>query len=905
MAPSGGGFELRIAHSSILSCLFAPVLAILAPCARGQEVLDLEDPKSAEPGLEALVREWREASRDADPPPELAAALQALGIVERQLGKPKEAIAHLTEAVDILESRLEPGLADALEALALSLQDDGRSTEAGARLEEVLGMRREAADPGPLALTLDHLAMNLLVRGEYERVRPLLDEALILLPADAASTRARVTGHLARLHHTLGSHARALGLLENALDIAFEDPPLRLSLRSQAALAKLRLGREEEALADFNRIADDALEIHRNDPIASSPYLNNLGSIALELGKPGEAAEHFAGAVGRIESSLGPEHPSLMTPLNNLGVALIASGDPTRAAPILDRCASLQSRYLPESHLRVAETRRNLATIALLTGAPDRFEKIDEATRIGLGLLDSLVREGSERERLNFLNRFDNVSLVCSSGDAGRIAGVLWSSKGRLMDALLGRSDRFAGTAEPTTLPVPAGSAFIDICRFHPVDSPGGASYGAVIHTPEARPKWVRLGTEDEFRRQLSLLHRRLEWQAATLAGGPAGPPPPMKLAAALKSLHRLFWEPIEAGLPAETRHVAWSPDGILHFLPTAALLDSGLTPLCHRYHQFTTVAHARELLEPPVGPAALDEDWTLLAVSHFPKPDERADRDSPLLELLKSLKDMPGTIDEIGRLSAIAPRGSRTLVDPQATETALRSLSPPPAVLHLGCHAFYLDSEPATNPAGVIDFDERADLLQAGGLVLFDGVRNAFEDGIPADRDDILYPAEIAGLNLSGTRLVTLSSCDSGRGTPVSGEGLLGLRRAFHLAGAREVLVSLWPVSDAAAPAFMERFYQLARLSGRPSQALWQVQAENIPRGDASDFEVAVLRHAPFTISQSGPLVAGDPVTAPEPPPAHGKTPVRLLTGAILGLTLLWFAWTLASRKRRLRDAR
>ena len=62
---------------------------------------------------------------------------------------------------------------------------------------------------------------------------------------------------------------------------------------------------------------------------------------------------------------------------------------------------------------------------------------------------------------------------------------------------------------------------------------------------------------------------------------------------------------------------------------------------------------------------------------------------------------------------------------------------------------------------------------------------------------------------NLQGTRLVTLSACDSGLGEPPPGEGVMGLGRAFMLAGAESVLLSLSPVRDQTTVKWMEIFYR------------------------------------------------------------------------------------------------
>jgi CHAT domain-containing protein/tetratricopeptide (TPR) repeat protein len=859
--------------------------------------LDLSQLDTAEAELEALVAEWQAEWQQKSNPAsakELAASLQALGMVERQAGKPDEALGHLTAACDLLATHAPDMLADAREARSLTLQDLGRLVDSENLLRQVLASRQETSASPKLAATFDHLALNLLYQGRYPEVAPLLDQAEAATPPADLAFRARIAAHRGRLYHTLGSHAHAAAVFQQALAIPFQDPELRLSLSSQLALTQLRLGKTGEARAGTEAAAIEARRLFANSRFRAVPYVNNLGALALTQDEPVIAKSAFQEALQMLEATLGTDHPGLIGPLNNLGVAEQALGDYPAARSHLERAAALQAKHLPATHLRVAETERNLARNSLLSASPDARDHIVRATRIGLDLLDRLIREGSENERLNFLERFDLVSLPCATGDAELIADVLIATKARLLDAMLADSK---AASRPTWREVqaalPPGSAFIDTCRFTTPSTTPEERYGAIVILPSGPPKWVPLGTDESLAHWLGAFHERIRWRSGAASGNP-DPPPALKIRGILRALEREFWAPLQ--LPPGTDHIAFSPDSRLHFLPIPALLDRENRPLSTRHLQIATVTSARDLINRPPAISLSGNPWTILTVSDFPQPSSKNSED-PLLALLADLKPMPGTRIEADKLRSLAPAGSRFLSGPQANESSLRQLPGSPSVLHFGCHAFFLQNN--ASPLGMpIDFDEHSDLLFAGGLVLYRGTERRLDSPRLADDDDLLFPSEIARLPLHDTRLVTLSSCESGAGTPVSGEGLLGLRRAFSLAGAREIVVALWPVSDDSTPGFMERFYQLALHSDRPAQALWQTQGEFLSAAAATDddFELAVLRYAPFVLSQNSPLTIGPAITASQPPAASKRTWLAVL--AALPLLLFIISRSLVKRK-------
>jgi CHAT domain-containing protein len=99
---------------------------------------------------------------------------------------------------------------------------------------------------------------------------------------------------------------------------------------------------------------------------------------------------------------------------------------------------------------------------------------------------------------------------------------------------------------------------------------------------------------------------------------------------------------------------------------------------------------------------------------------------------------------------------------------------------------------------------------------------------------DGILTALEVAELDLGSAELVVLSACETGLGEVADGEGLLGLQRAFQMAGARTVLASLWQVEDTATQQLMTAFYENLwknRLS--PAEALRRAQLA-ILKGDS-----------------------------------------------------------------------
>lgn len=178
----------------------------------------------------------------------------------------------------------------------------------------------------------------------------------------------------------------------------------------------------------------------------------------------------------------------------------------------------------------------------------------------------------------------------------------------------------------------------------------------------------------------------------------------------------------------------------------------------------------------------------------------------------------LPGTKREIQTIAELLNTNgkiSHSYIGESATEESVKALSGhSPSVIHFATHGFvvlnqsqYDASEFAQSMTGL---NERGTYMLRSGLVLSGGNNAWMGANIPEDVEDgILTAEEISRLDLSNTKLVVLSACDTGRGHIDPVEGVWGLQRAFKQAGVESILMTLWKIPDQTTALFMEKFYE------------------------------------------------------------------------------------------------
>ena len=427
---------------------------------------------------------------------------------------------------------------------------------------------------------------------------------------------------------------------------------------------------------------------------------------------------------------------------------------------------------------------------------------------------------------------------------------------------------------------LPAGSVFIDIYHYQRrgrpilpeggspfaagpaasqgvVAEPGGEEandraeghYAAFVVRRGSPPVRVELGPSDAIDRAIRA------WLAAIERRGGDGP--------TARQLARAVWEPL-ASFTTDAGTVLVSPDGALNFLPWGALPNDPPGSYLLERLAFSVVPSPRQLVSGPgsdeQGPspgsngllAVGGVDYQHRDATATPGPPENPRTDAPVLATRAApigtgrvvFPQLPGTLDEVRAVAEVCRKKQagpvQLLTGTQATKDRLLAGMPGKRYLLLATHGYFAPpgvqsalspGEAAPGP-GWEGMSRRDVVGYHPGLLsglAWAGASNPTTDpttGLIDRGAAIMTAEEVAALNLRGCDLAVLSACQTGLGLTAGGEGVLGLQRAFHAAGARAVVASLWKVDDAATSVLMEQLFTNLWVKKMPKlEALRQAQ--------------------------------------------------------------------------------
>ncbi|MEZ5013741.1 MAG: CHAT domain-containing tetratricopeptide repeat protein [Chitinophagales bacterium] len=188
--------------------------------------------------------------------------------------------------------------------------------------------------------------------------------------------------------------------------------------------------------------------------------------------------------------------------------------------------------------------------------------------------------------------------------------------------------------------------------------------------------------------------------------------------------------------------------------------------------------------------------------------------------------KALPGTEQEVVHIDHMLEANHKevTLLTGNAfSENELTEKGMHNDVLHLATHGYFLSKNDSTYNGGS-RFRKASNPLLRSGLILSGGNAGWSEDLDPST-DGIFTAYEISNLNLFGTKLVVLSACQTGLGDINASEGVYGLQRAFKMAGADALIISLWQVPDRYTTELMTLFYSALIETNNTEYALRKAQ--------------------------------------------------------------------------------
>lgn len=830
-------------------------------------------------GARELVRPLVETYRGGPPSQHLLAFTNELANLDQRLGDYGAARVGYDACLDLTrnlvgpESKIFAQLLNNLSGLHQVLGDfaaaEQMAREALALRERIDGPASEGTVPA-----INNLATVLWCIGDYGGAESLFRKGLEIRVAslgpdhiDTARSMANLGGLLFYREKT----EEALALVERAaaiyrasrglqhpetLEVLFFLGDLRRSQNDPAAAGRLY----EEVLA--GRLTGLGTESH----VEVAEAHRSLGDALREGGDPAAAMARYESSDSLYQQLLHPDHPDRLPGLYGLGLAALAAGDRGKASAAAKLCERIEFATF-EAILQFTDERQRLAYQDLFR-SPHLFANLGDGPALAEFLLrqkglviDSLIHEtrlarnsndpavaealanlaaARARYRSLFLAGANQVEQLAEAENQVRESTQALLARNGSESVNLATRNLTLAQLQGSLAP---GEILIDYLNY---DRPEGGNrfterYAAVVISRESAEFF-------DCAEQAPL--DALIAQSAEFFG--AMVPNDATAATILTRIYEEILGPLAPAIEGATSLVI-CPDAALHFVPFACLMTPDGKFLIED-REITFVTSSRELLRrsavsdpargailvgnPAYGqgkantrPATAElERRGLLTAFGAAGLVEVADHLTPLVGTEREVDLLAPIIQSLGAPATVVKGG-------QAVEADLRSAIDSPWLLHLATHGNYLPGRlPEKGPQNlgasfvpdeVVGFQNP---LFGSFLALVgsrDTVASWAAGKVPDPASDgVLMAHEVSEYDLEGTLLVTLSACETAKGEITAGDGVLGMRRGFRLAGAEWILTTLWPINDIATVEIMKQFYS-SLVNSPPDRALNASQRE------------------------------------------------------------------------------
>ncbi len=774
-----------------------------------------------------------------------AQALLAHAASVAKLGNMKEAQALFDQGLAVLREKsgkesLE--YAEALEQLALIYSGVGDAALSLAVFDESLKIYEQVVGKKSQAYIMAlHQYGNILNASEaYPRAVQVLETTLELAQevfGEEASHTTLIREHLASSARNASDYAKAEKQLRKVLEVrerlnGSDDPAVADALE-QLALLLDQTWRNPDARSHLDR----ALVIKEKTlGKANWSYQTTLtlsGMLHNVEGQRDRANDLLREVAELKRERSGDQHPEYIDALAQLALsqhwnrkseAAAASCEMGLAA--LDRMTNDVLPWLPESQQRaLLQANRSNLDIALTLGKTIPVEKAMEWVINRQGLAFALQaankrKELSEKERPEIeLSKKrglrDELEQITSQLASSWLSSTKALSRSEQSELMLRAEtiERQLFGDEHGELPgkvslkqlqdaLPENGVFVDYFvyefsrPFESQDRGGFQSFprvAAFVLSRHGPPQRIELGylreIDQEIDRWLQHVRNRSQGANASADG---------------KRIYELLWKPIEQAV-GDASLVLITPERSLAKFPFTAIVMGETGKFLLERYSVVILPAPRILIDPSMHNAKDEEgrerNMLLVGDVDYGAFDSAKSSKTNAPAALPRFERLAGTQEEIAAVAQMwlqFQKGTpRQLSGQGATESAFCELAPQFSHLHIATHGFFLADE-------------------SGLANIFPGIRSGValsnanrQEPLTENQDGRLTAQEVSLIGLTNTELVTLSACETGLGADAGPEGILGLQRAFHLAGAKTVVASLWNVDDQGTNLLMQKFYE------------------------------------------------------------------------------------------------
>jgi len=792
---------------------------------------------------------------------EYATALNTLGNFYNVTGNYQKTEPYYLQAYEIRKKTLKENHTDigqSLNSLGTLYHKQGNYLKAVSYYEKALeSWRKSLGEIHPaVSAVINNLGSLYNLMGNYQKALPYHLKAVEIKRKSMGETHPELAApltNLGLLYVEMKMYSQAEPYLIQSLEITRKSlgedhPDLGIMMNS---LGKLYM--DLGAYAKAEKFYLQALTIHKkalgdqHPEVAGS--LHNLGILYWLMGDFAKAERHQLEALEIRKKKLNEYHPDVATSLHNLGILYLSNKKTNKAMERFQDWNSKKHAQVQSYFPSLSDNEKERFFENNLSGNQEIFKSFlvqrhpekkeitvdlynDQLLMKGLLLNSSAkwkhrIKTSGDKKLFALFTEWESnqnkLNKLLIASDPKERAGLdsVYAKTEKMEEELSLRSENFARLSDKKRVTwkevqkaLKPGEAAIEMIRLKkfgisrivtdtsnpkkPVYKIKGLTdtiyYAALIVKPESLyPEMVLLKNGNELEGKLLTYYKKaISNQIPDLQS------------------YQQFWGKIASHLPA-TKRIFFSPDGVFHNLNLNTLQNPSTKKYLLEEKDIRLVTVTKDI----VNPVPAEEDNKLAELLGFPSyyqnKDSLAKKSSSetispsmnyglRLESIGPLAELPATKTEVDKIASILDGLGwevKSHTGPAAMEETLKE-SYKPRILHVATHGFFQsDTIKGTNPL------LRSGLMLTGAGSTLNGARS--ESG----EDGILTAYEAMNLNLDNTDLVTLSACETGLGVVKNGEGVYGLQRAFKVAGARSIIMSLWKVDDEATQELMVRFYK------------------------------------------------------------------------------------------------